>query len=77
MTMLADQVRVAIDFKKRQHEYFSDGSVAVVRQQKNRVNYLIKEPDTKEYFTIRPIPLLDESYDDAKLITFKQLNNTK
>ena len=65
--MTVPRAKVLISFKKRDGDYYtSDGSIAIVQQADNQISYSKMRPDTKYSFPVRPDPLGQESYEEAK-----------
>lgn len=61
-----NRTKISITFRKFDDTYYMDGSVAVVHQAGNKVFYLTKLPPVDNRYTIRPVPLSEETYEEAK-----------
>lgn len=66
-----NRAKVAITFKKYGGEYYTDGSIASVRQADNKLYYSIMPPPKENVFKAAPIPLSEEPYEEAKKLAKK------
>lgn len=67
-----NRAKVAITFKKWNGSHYTDGSVAAVRQSDNMLYYFTMPPPEENRFKTRPVPLSEESYDEAKNFVLEQ-----
>lgn len=66
------RTKVAITFKKYDGEYYTDGSIANVRQADNKLYYSIMPPPKDNIVKAAPIPLSEEPYEEAKKVALEQ-----